>query len=59
VSGKSTKSQVIGIRLPNEIVGIIHRRAAKNRFNSVSDYHRERIIYDMTRKHVKQRGQNE
>ena len=51
MSGKSSTSQVITIRLPNEIVETIKRRLANNRFDSISQYLRERIIYDMTRKH--------
>jgi len=49
--GKSSRSQVITIRLPNEIVETIKRRLANNRFGSISEYLRDRIIYDMTRKH--------
>lgn len=56
MSGRSTKSQVIAIRLPNEIVETIKRRFANNRFDSISHYLRERIIYDVTRKHTKYRG---
>lgn len=51
MSGTSTKSQVISIRLPNEIVETIKRRFANNRFDSISAYLRDRIIYDFTRKH--------
>lgn len=56
MSGKSSKSQVIPIRLPNEIVEMIKRRLANNRFDSISQYLRERIIYDMTRKHTRFKG---
>lgn len=49
--GKSTRSQVISVRLPNEVVETIKRRFAKNRFDSVGAYLRDRIIYDVTRKH--------
>lgn len=53
MAGKSSKTQVIAIRLPNEIVETIKKRFANNRFDSVSHYLRERIIYDMTRKHAR------
>lgn len=41
---KSSKSQVIAIRLPNEVVDKIRQRCESNRFDSVSHYLRERII---------------
>ena len=52
MAGTSTKTQVISIRLPNDIVKIIERRIyVTGHYRTVSSYLRDRIIYDMTRKH--------
>ncbi len=53
--GMSAKTQIISIRLPNEVAETIRRRCDNNRFESVSAYLRDRITYDITRKHSKHR----
>ena len=45
-------TQVIALRLPNEVVAIITRRAGKQG-RLPSEWMRNRIIYDITRKHGK------
>ena len=59
MAGKSSKTQVISIRLPNEVVEKIKRRFVNNRFDSVSHYLRDRIIYDITRKHNRFRNETD
>ena len=49
----SRKSKIISIRLPNELIAKVQKRVDVGRHESVSDYLRERIIYDITRKHKK------
>lgn len=51
----SKKTKVIAIRLPNELVARIEKRVKKGWHESVADYLRDRIIYDITRKHQKAR----
>ena len=53
MAGISGKPQVVGIRLPNELMEIIRRRCSNNRYETVSAYLRDRIIYDITRKHMR------
>lgn len=49
---KSKTTTTVSFRLPNEIVAIIDRRA-KNNYWSRSQYLRTRVVYDITRKHIK------
>jgi len=55
MAGKSSKTQVVAIRLPNEVAEIIKRRCENHLDGTVSGYLRDRITYDMTRKHSKNR----
>ena len=52
---QSKQTQVVSIRLPNEIIAIISRRVngKKSRCDSMGEYLRGRIIYDVTRRHHK------
>lgn len=56
MSGRSSKTGIIRMRLPNEIIAIVQKRVDNGRHDSVSSYLRDRIIYDITRKHVKTKG---
>ena len=49
----SNTTTVVSVRLPNAVVATIKDRCKSNRFDSISAYLRERIIYDVTRKHQK------
>ena len=51
--GKSNKTTIITIRLPNEVVYTLRRRidGRRSRWASIGDYLKERIIYDIERKH--------
>ncbi len=52
MSGTSRKTIVISLRLPNEIIEIVEGRIAKHHAPAtVAGYLRDRIIYDITRKH--------
>lgn len=53
------KTVIVSIRLPQDIFEIIERRCRNNRFDSISSYLRERIVYDMTRKHKRMRLSND
>lgn len=54
MSGTSSKTSVIRLRLPNEIIEKVTRRVENNpNYKTVSSYLRDRIIYDVNRKHVK------
>jgi hypothetical protein len=44
MSGKSSKTTVVGIRLPNNIVEILKQRSGEQ---TISDYLRKKIIQDM------------
>lgn len=50
---KSKISQVVSIRLPNEVLFTIQRRidGRRGRWESVGEYLQERIIYDTERLH--------
>jgi len=52
MAGISSKTRVIGLRLPNDLVEIALRRSQGN-YTTISDYLRQRLIYDLTRKHRK------
>lgn len=53
--GKSSQTTVVTIRLPNNVMNKIKKRCSENRYDSVSAYLRDRITYDITRKHQKVR----
>ena len=57
MSGKSSKTTVVSIRLPNEVVFTLKRRinGKRTRWDTVGNYLKERIIYDTERAHVKSR----
>ena len=46
----SNTTKVVSLRLPNEVIDIIHRRADKQG-KLVSDYLRARVCYDVQRNH--------
>ena len=50
MSGVSKRTTIVPIRLPNEIVAILKRRAANYQDGKLSSYLRDRIIYDVSRK---------
>jgi len=52
---KSQSSGVITIRLPNDVLYTLQRRidGRRSRWGSVGEYIKERIIYDVQRKHNK------
>jgi hypothetical protein len=60
MSGTSSKSTVVAIRLPNDVVDVIRQRAEARGCSNLADYLRPRIISDLTRKHkrndARQRG---
>lgn len=60
MSGKSSKSQLITLRLPNDVVYTLTHRinGKRGRWQSIGDYLKERIIYDVRRSHSKKKGQN-
>jgi len=53
MSGKSSKTTVVAVRLPNEVVFTLRCRidGRRSRWESVGEYLRERIIYDTMREH--------
>jgi len=53
MSGTSSKTTVVSIRLPNEVVFTLKRRldGQRSRWSSVGEYLKERIIYDTMRPH--------
>lgn len=55
MSGKSKITIVVAIRLPNEVVLTLKRRidGRRSRWDSVGEYLKERIIYDVKRSHDK------
>lgn len=50
MAGTSSKTRIVALRLPNDVIAIIERRL-RNRSMTISKYLRDRIIYDLTRKH--------
>ena len=50
MSGKSSKTQVVHVRLPNDVVEVIRRRV-DNEWDSVSQYLRDLISYQIMRSH--------
>jgi len=57
MSGTSTKSTVVSIRLPNEVVSTLSRRinGRRSRWVSIGEYLQERVIYDVERSHNRKR----
>ena len=53
MSGKSEITDVVGIRLPKDVMAVLKRRARASRYQSVGAYLRHRITYDITRSHHK------
>jgi len=47
------KSRVVSLRLPMSIVNTLERRIAgrKSRWQTIGEYLKERVIYDVERKH--------
>lgn len=53
---KSKSSTVIRLRLPNEVVKILDRRVESDpKYKTRGSYCKGRLIYDLTRKHIKHR----
>ena len=52
----SKKTTIVSIRLPNELVAKVQKRVDNGRHESVADYLRNRIIYDVNRKHRRARS---
>ena len=50
MSGKSSITQVFRFRLPNEEAETLKRRASRHA-GGISGYIRDRLVYDLTRKH--------
>lgn len=48
MASKSTGT--ITIRLPNDVIETLHRRA-KNNYTTIGEYARGRLVYDTRRKH--------
>jgi hypothetical protein len=57
VSGKSSKTETVCFRLPNDVVFTLKRRinGRRSRWGSVGEYLQERVIYDVERSHKKVR----
>lgn len=54
-SGTSSKTVVVGFRLPRDVFDVLQRRVDGQRthWQSVGEYLQERIIYDVRRQHRK------
>ncbi len=52
MGGVSKHTKVIALRLPNEVVETLARRA-KNNNVSIHEYLRDRVVYDTLRKHIR------
>ena len=57
MSGTSRISTRVSIRLPNDVVRTLERRieGRRGRWDSVGDYLKERIIYDVQRSHSRKK----
>ncbi len=57
MSGKSKISQVVSIRLPNEVLFTLQRRidGRRSRWSTVGEYIKERLIYDTERSHTRKK----
>ncbi len=53
MSGRSRKTQVVALRLPNNVMDILNRRinGRRTHWESIGAYLQDRIIYDTLRKH--------
>lgn len=52
--GKSTRTTVVTLRLPNDVVEKVKRRLSGTGYpETVNSYLRKRIIYDINRKHAR------
>jgi hypothetical protein len=64
MAGTSSRTTVISLRLPNDVVAIAQRRVDRwnrngGRYRSVNDYLRMLVIWDMRRSHRKKaKGQD-
>ena len=58
MSGTSSKTTVVAVRLPNEVVFTLKRRidGQRSRWDSVGEYLKERIIYDVERQHKRKQS---
>ena len=59
MSGTSSKTKVVTIRLPNEVVYTLTRRinGRRSRWGSIGEYIKERLIYDIERSHKGKRSE--
>ncbi len=55
MAGHSTKTTVIGLRIPNDVLETVKRRMAKGNYKTVQEYLGERLIYDIMRRHDKRK----
>lgn len=53
--GRSTKTQVVSIRLPTEVIDVIRRRV-DNGWDSVSQYVRNLVTYEVMRNHHRRKN---
>lgn len=51
MAGKSKRTKVVSLRLPNELMAKIEKRVKSGEWDSVGHYLRERITYDILRQH--------
>jgi len=57
MAGTSSKTTVVTLRLPNDVVAKVKQRIGGTGYSeSVSSYLRKRIIYDVNRKHKKSKA---
>lgn len=58
--GKSSKTRVVGFRLPLDVYEALERRVngKDTRWGSVGEYLQERVIYDVRRPHAKGKSSN-
>lgn len=54
----SRTTEVIALRLPNEVMAILKRRAGK-RDILVSDYLKRRVVFDTCRSHTRKEREND
>ena len=54
---QSKRTQIVTIRLPNEVLSVLKRRVngRRSRWSTVGEYLKERIIYDTERVHTNRR----
>jgi hypothetical protein len=58
--GRSSKTVVVGFRLPLDVYEVLQRRVAgkNSHWQSVAEYLQERTIYDVRRPHVRGKSSN-